>query len=84
MSAPGGNEDKRDEAQAILRRVDADQTSFITGTIGKLCDRTNAHFSGADAERGGAVEKWATRIGRALGAVAFVILVINLFAGWFF
>jgi len=46
------------------------------------------HFAGRDAQAEGVGEDWAEvwgrRIGRGLGAVFFLLLVVNLFTGWFF
>ena len=78
------NRDNSEEAREILRRVESDNASFISGTMEKAGSGLASHFSGRDARDEGASVQWATRIGRALGAVAFVILVLNLFTGWFF
>ena len=72
--------EQREEARRILDRVETDNTSFITGTFGRVSD----HFSARDAEPQDKAAVWATRIGRALGLVAFVVLVLNLFTRWFF
>ena len=46
------------------------------------------HFAARDARAEGVsndwAEVWGRRIGRALGAVFFIVLVVNLFTGWFF
>jgi hypothetical protein len=46
------------------------------------------HFAGRDAAREGLgddrIEIWGRRIGRGLGAVFFILLVVNLFTRWFF
>ena len=46
------------------------------------------HFAGRDAQTEGVggdwAEVWGRRIGRGLGAVFFLLLVVNLFTGWFF
>jgi hypothetical protein len=78
------NRDNSDEAREILRRVETDNASYISGTMEKAGTGLASHFAARDAEDEGASVKWAARIGRALGAIAFVILVINLFTGWFF
>ena len=73
-----------EEAQQILRRIERDNANFITGSIDSARDRLATHFSAADQPHEDAVSKWATRIGRGPGVLAFAILVLNLFTGWFF
>lgn len=73
-----------DEARKILRRVETDNASFLTGSIETAREKAATHFSAGDADRNDRASLWATRIGRALGLVFFILLVINLFTGWFF
>ncbi|QLP96772.1 MAG: hypothetical protein HZY79_04320 [Rhodoblastus sp.] len=46
------------------------------------------HFAARDAQADGAggdwAEVWGRRVGRGLGAVFFIVLVVNLFTRWFF
>ena len=72
------------EAREILRRVETDNASFITGSLNNARDKLSSHFAARDAEAEDKAIKWATRIGRTLGLVFFVALVVNLFTGWFF
>ena len=72
------------EAREILRRVENDNASFITGPLNNARDKLSSHFAARDAEVEDCGVKWATRIGRALGLVFFVALVVNLFTGWLF
>ncbi len=78
-------EKKRDdEAREILRRVENDNASFLTGSIEQAREKAASHFGASDAGNEDKTTLWATRIGRALGLVFFILLVINLFTGWFF
>ncbi len=75
------SENKRNsEAHEALQRVESDSTSFITGSANTGHNRTFPEDKGAADP----VVKWATRIGRTLGWIACVLLVINLFTHWFF
>lgn len=64
-----------DDAQArgILRRVENDQLSMIGH------DARGAQIDASDP-----VEVWAKRIGRIVGYGLLVVLIVNLFTGWFF
>ena len=73
-----------EEARRILRRVETDNASFLTGSIETARDKASAHFTARDAQSADKATLWASRIGRLLGLVFFVVLVINLFTGWFF
>lgn len=75
---------RREDVKRILKRVDTDSTSFLTGAMESARDRANSHFTARDAAQEGATALWATRIGRALGLLFFAALVVNLFTGWFF
>ncbi len=75
---------RQQESQEILRGVERDSGSFLTGSMSRAQDRLAAHFSARDAEGEDGAEKWGRRIGRALGLVAFAVLVLNLFTRWFF
>ena len=76
--------DNEDEARIILRRVEADNASFLTGSVDSAREKVAGHFAGRDTAGEDAVVTWATRIGRALGLIFFAALVVNLFTGWFF
>ena len=75
--------DARRQAQEILRRIDADQQSVLLGKARDAREGLASHFAARDAAED-RTTLWAARIGRALGAIAFLLLVINLFTGWIF
>lgn len=65
---------KRDDAdpREILRRAEADQRGpFAPGPP-------------PGGESGDPAEMWGRRVGRALGYGLLVVLIVNLFTGWFF
>ena len=78
------DDERQKEARDILRRVEGDNVSFLTGSIRQAGASLDAHFAASDSPQHDHVVKWATRLGRALGLIAFAILVTNLFTGWFF
>jgi CHASE3 domain sensor protein len=76
--------DEQDRSKAILDRVERENASVLDSAMRKASD----HFAARDAVREGqgadAIEVWGRRIGRALGAVAFALLLLNFVTGWFF
>lgn len=76
--------DNSGEARRILSQVEAETTSVF----GSAMSRAGDHFAGRDAQAEGLggdwAEVWGRRIGRGLGALFFLLLVVNLFTGWFF
>ncbi len=66
------------EKQAEEARRSLASLSRETGLLG------GARMREDGGEAPDAVEIWAKRVGRALGLIFVVVLVINLFTGWFF
>src|SRR6476469_2308400 len=69
-------DDRGREAEEARRSLAS--MSRETGLLG------GARMREDEGEAPDAVEIWAKRVGRALGVIFVVILVINLFTGWFF
>lgn len=67
------NSDEGRRAESILERIDDDQRSMIVQDA-----------RGARIDKNDPVEVWAKRVGRILGYGLLVVLVVNLFTGWFF
>lgn len=67
------DDDDAARARAILKRVDDDQRSMIA-----------QETRGAQIDESDPVEVWAKRIGRIVGYALLVVLIVNLFTGWFF
>jgi hypothetical protein len=74
---PASDEDKRRAALADLARLKHEGDA-----LGGLFGRSAAHFAAADAPKGDSIEKWGRRIGRALGAVAFIALCVYLYVSY--
>ncbi|WP_328600456.1 hypothetical protein [Mesorhizobium xinjiangense] len=77
-SAMTEDDDKRTgEARRILERLQAesDPSSTLTARAAK---KARNHLTAADADRNDSVELWGTRIGRVLGLVVFVGLLVWL------
>jgi hypothetical protein len=74
-------DDRERQSREALDRVARETHGVLGSAMGRAAD----HFAGRDAAReapSDGVELWGRRIGRALGAVFFVLLIVNLFTGW--
>lgn len=72
---PGSRQDTRQQAAlAELARLAREGDA-----LGGLTGRAGAHFGAADAPAGDRIELWGRRIGRMLGALAFLALCIYLY-----
>ncbi len=81
------DQDRQDKTREILRRLEADNTSFVTGSLNTVQQKLASHLKADDTQvddKKDDIVKWATRIGRAAGLIFFAVLVLNLFTGWFF
>lgn len=66
--------DDPQRAREILKRIDDDQRSMVAPPPTR----------GAAIDESDPVEVWAKRLGRILGYALLVLLIVNLFTGWFF
>jgi hypothetical protein len=66
------------ESRRILERVERDSVAIGGSFIARTANRAAKHFSGSDKPQDDPIEVWGTRVGRAIGLVAFVALVIYL------
>jgi hypothetical protein len=58
------------EARRIIERIDRESAS------GGLVERTKGHFSAEDADPADHIEVWGTRIGRILGLLVLIAMII--------
>lgn len=79
MSKPDHSREKqRQDALHALDRVEAESETIAGSTFVRMADRAKNHMSAADKDEDDKIEVWGTRIGRGLGAVFAVGLVIYL------
>ncbi|MEZ5871411.1 MAG: hypothetical protein R3D32_06115 [Nitratireductor sp.] len=81
MAKPDHEEQVR-EAQRILKRVERDSETIGASSLARTASRIKDHMAGGDAPEDDAAEIWGRRIGRSLGLIAVVILVIYLFKNY--
>lgn len=79
MASPNDQDSERqEEAKRILERVKQDSETAGTSSMQRVADQMREHIGAADADQSDWAELWGTRIGRGLGLVFFVFLVIYL------
>mgnify|MGYP000106120368 CR=1 FL=1 len=71
-------EKQRREALHTLDRVGAESETVVGSTFVRMAERAKSHMSAADKEEDDRVEVWGTRIGRGLGLLFAIGLVIYL------
>ncbi len=66
------------EAKRILERVAQESETVGTPSIKRVAERVKDHMSVQDADENEWTELWGKRIGRGLGAIFVVILIVYL------
>lgn len=69
---------RKAESQRILERVSREAESGGRSVIDRAANRARDHLTAADVERDDWAEYWGTRIGRTIGAVFLVGLIVWL------
>ena len=72
------NEAASQEALRDLERLTSQGEVIGTSAMVRAAKKAGDHLKGSDAQQDDPIEVWGTRIGRGLGAVFFVFLVIYL------
>ena len=70
--------EKVQEAERALKRVSAESETVGSSSLARIAEKSRAHFSADDANQSDSVELWGSRIGRGLGLVFFIALIIYL------
>jgi len=73
---------KREDALRAIDRVQAESETVGTSSFVRMADRAKNHMSAADKDSDDHIEVWGTRIGRGLGllfAIGLVIYLINTY-----
>lgn len=68
--------------EQLLTAAERDSQSLFTGAFASLLKNYRASNNQSDSKD--AIEKWGSLIGRTLGYLFALVLLINLFTGWFF
>ncbi len=70
--------DRVEEAKQALKRVSAESETVGSSSLARFAEKSRAHFSADDANQNDSVELWGSRIGRGLGLIFFIGLIIYL------
>ncbi|MBC2887375.1 hypothetical protein H7Q97_18505 [Ochrobactrum sp. CM-21-5] len=73
----GPGRERQEEARRILDRLEREQTG-AEGIVRRGLTRTASHLSASDAPKNDRIELWATRIGRVLGLLITLAVIIWL------
>lgn len=69
---------RRAESERALRGVADNSETLGTSSLARIATRASDHMKAKDADEGDRVELWAMRTGRALSALAVIVLLIWL------
>ena len=66
------------EAKRILERIEQDAETVGTSSMRRVAERVKKHVSADDKDHNAWAELWGTRIGRGLGIIFALVLIIYL------
>lgn len=69
---------RKAESERALRQVADTSETLGTSSFVRMANRASDHMKARDAEGGDKVELWAVRTGRALSAIAVIVLLVWL------
>ena len=69
---------REEEARRTLERVAVESEELGRSSLARTVDRARAHMAADDADPDDKVELWGRRTGRALSAIAFIVLAVWL------
>lgn len=76
--------DNEAEAKRILERVAQESETVGTSSAKRVAERVKGHMTAQDADENEWAELWGKRIGRVLGAIFVVVLIIHLLRTYIF
>ncbi|MEP3275745.1 MAG: hypothetical protein ABJN26_16340 [Stappiaceae bacterium] len=65
-------------AEAALKRVELDSETAGASSLVRMAEKSRSHFSADDADQEDRTEVWGRRIGRGLGLVFLIGLIVYL------
>lgn len=72
------------ESKRILERVAQESETVGTSSTKRVAERMKGHLSADDIGENQWAELWGTRIGRILGAVFLIVLIVHLLQSYVF
>ncbi len=76
--------DSETESKRILERVAQESETVGASSTRRIAERVKNHLSAEDTNENEWAELWGKRIGRTLGAVCVIILIIYLIQTYIF
>ncbi len=73
-----GRQDSDDESRRILERIARETDPSGTSFVARAVKDAHDHVTATDADRSDPIEYWGTRVGRALGLLLAIGLMIWL------
>ena len=67
-----------EEAQRILDRVAGESETVGASSMRRVAERMSNHLGAADVDENTWAEVWGTRIGRTLGLIFVIVLIVYL------
>lgn len=77
------HDEQEREAKASLDRLSAESETLGSSAFARMAERAKGHFSAEEIDSDDKIELWSTRIGRVLGLLFAIGLVIYLFRTYF-
>jgi len=71
-------QDSETESRRILERIERETSPGGTSFVARAAKGARDHIGAADADRADPIEVWGTRIGRALGLIITIGLLVWL------
>ena len=72
------------ESKRILERVAQESETIGTSSTKRVAERVKGHLSANDIGDNQWAELWGTRIGRILGAIFVIVLIVHLLRSYVF
>lgn len=75
---PRDDEENAREAMRVLDRVSRESETLATSSLARIARQASDHMAGADADQHDPAEVWGRRVGRSMGVVAAIVLLVML------
>lgn len=84
MAKKANLDDSEAKSKRILERVAQESETIGTSSVKRVAERVKGHLSAQDSNENEWAELWGKRIGRTLGAIFVIVLIIHLLRTYVF
>lgn len=84
MAKKANLDDSEAKSKRILERVAQESETIGTSSVKRVAERVKGHLSAQDSDENEWAELWGKRIGRTLGAIFVIVLIIHLLRTYVF